>query len=331
MVKIDEQIRQLVVSKLMDGYSQVSVAAEVNIGQTTVSYIWRKYRKTRIVADAKRSGRPRKATERERRLLSMTSKRNPFLTAREVRNEAKILSDVSLTTIKRYLRESNLHGRVAAKKPLLNKVQTQKRKKWCQAYSVFSTADWSKVIYSDECRIENYSSRRTFVRRPINQRFKSRYVLKTVKYGGFSVLVWGLIKSDGTRVLIRCPQILNSVAYQSVLDRGLLGAYHYDEIFMQDGAPCHRSASTLRYLDSKNICVMSDWPPQSPDLNIIEHMWSILKVNVGKRYVMNADQLWASVKAEWDRIPNKIIEDLYGSIPRRLKLILKNKGLHSYY
>ena len=49
----------------------------------------------------------------------MTSKRNPFLTAREVRNEAKILSDVSLTTIKR----------VAAKKPLLNKVQTQKKKK----------------------------------------------------------------------------------------------------------------------------------------------------------------------------------------------------------
>ena len=32
MVKIDEQIRQLVVSKLMDGYNQVSVAAEVNIG-----------------------------------------------------------------------------------------------------------------------------------------------------------------------------------------------------------------------------------------------------------------------------------------------------------
>ena len=52
---IDEQICQLVVSKLMDGYSQVSVAAEVNIGQTTVSYIWRKYRKTRIAPDAKRS------------------------------------------------------------------------------------------------------------------------------------------------------------------------------------------------------------------------------------------------------------------------------------
>ena len=58
----------------------------------------------------------------------MTSKRNPFLTAREVRNQAKILSDVRLTTIKRYLRESNLHGRVAAKKPLLNKVQTKKEK-----------------------------------------------------------------------------------------------------------------------------------------------------------------------------------------------------------
>ena len=177
MVKIDEQIYQLVVSKLMDGYSQVSVAAEVNIG------------------GAKRSGRSRKAAERERRLLSMTSKRNPFITTKEVRNEAKILSDVSLTTIKRYLCESNLHGRVAAKKPLLNKVQTQKKKKVVSSVLSFQyRSKYSKVIYSDECRIENYSSRRTFVRRPINQRFKSRYVLKTVKHGGFFSISLGVDK-----------------------------------------------------------------------------------------------------------------------------------------
>ena len=68
MVKIDEQIRQLVVSKLMDGYSQVSMAAEVNIGQTTVSYIWRKYRKTRIVADAKKKWLPKKSYRKRKKV-----------------------------------------------------------------------------------------------------------------------------------------------------------------------------------------------------------------------------------------------------------------------
>jgi len=53
----------------------------------------------------------------------------------------------------------------------------------------------------------------------------------------------------------------------------------------------------------QKICVMSDWPPQSPDLNIIEYMWSILKSKVRKRISTNADDLLSTVKEEWDNIP----------------------------
>ena len=72
-------------------------------------------------ACSKRSDRPRKTSKRQKRLLSRISKANPFMTAREVWNESKVMPDISVTTVKRYLRESNLYGRVAAKKPMLNK------------------------------------------------------------------------------------------------------------------------------------------------------------------------------------------------------------------
>jgi len=331
MVKISEDLRKLVVRKMLDGQTQVNVAKDLNIGRTTVRYIFQKYMKTGKIVDAKRNGRPLKTTERERRLLCRTSKMNPFWTAREVWNASRSMPNVSLTTVKRYLRQNNLLGRVAARKPLLNALQIKRRIKWCKAYLAFGAPQWNKVIFSDECRIERHSSRRTFVRRPINSRFDYRYVLKTVKYGGYSVLVWGLIKADGTRMLIRCPHILNSVEYQTVLRNGLIRVYNSDEIFVQDGAPCHRSASTQQYLETKNVCVLSDWPPQSPDLNIIEHMWAILKARVAKRYCSNSGELWSIVKEEWDRIPMETVQKLYMSIPRRLKHTLANKGLHSHY
>jgi len=68
------------------------------------------------------------------------------------------------------------------------------------------------------------------------------------------VLAWELMKSDGRRRLIRCQRIMNFVEYQSVLDKVLLGSYNYDKIFVQDGTPCHQSAFTYKYLDTKNMC-----------------------------------------------------------------------------
>ena len=58
MVKISEQVRQLVVSKILDDCSQVSVAKELKIHQTSVRYIYQNFLKTGKVADAKRTGRP---------------------------------------------------------------------------------------------------------------------------------------------------------------------------------------------------------------------------------------------------------------------------------
>jgi len=64
-------------------------------------------------------------------------------------------------------------------------------------------------------------------------------------------MVWGAIKGDGSRMLIRCPIRLDSISYQAVLDEGLRDILSEASIFMQDRAPCHRSRSTARYLGRK--------------------------------------------------------------------------------
>ena len=71
--------------------------------------------KTGKVTDAKRSDRPLKTTERQKRLLCRTSDINPFMTARKVWAASRSMPNVSLATVKCYLRQSNLQQKTAAK------------------------------------------------------------------------------------------------------------------------------------------------------------------------------------------------------------------------
>ena len=138
-------------------------------------------------------------------------------------------------------------------------------------------------------------------------------------------------KSRWKSRLIKCPITLNSSAYQVVLENGLAQLYDASNIFMQDNALCHKSASTLAYIERKKVCLLSNWPPQSHDLNIIENLWAQLKRKVIERNPRNAGELWTSTKKKLDCIPNNATQSLYQSIPKRLKAVLRNHGRHCKY
>ena len=50
-------------------------------------------------------------------------------------------------------------------------------------------------------------------------------------------------------------------------------------VFMQDGAPCHTSCSSMEWLEENNVKVL-DWVGQSCDLNPIENCWTRLIANM---------------------------------------------------
>ena len=71
-----------------------------------------------------------------------------------------------------------------------------------------------------------------------------------------------------------------------------------------------------------------DWPSISPDLNPIEHLWSILKQQVEEHKVSNTHQLHDVVIEEWRRIPVTTFEALVSSRSKRVKAELENSSGH---
>ncbi len=67
-----------------------------------------------------------------------------------------------------------------------------------------------------------------------------------------------------------------------------------DFIFQQDLAPAHIAKGTKSWFNDHGVTVL-DWPANSPDLNPIENLWSIVKRKMRDTRPNNADDLKAAV------------------------------------
>ena len=101
-------------------------------------------------------------------------------------------------------------------------------------------------------------------------------------------------------------------------------------IFQQDNAPkltAHIERDWLLYYAPRQL----NSPPQSPDLNPIEHVWYVLDKKVRKYNISSRETLKAALIQAWLEITANITEHFARSMPRRLAAVIEAKdGLTKY-
>lgn len=176
------------------------------------------------------------------------------------------------------------------------------------------------------------------MRRIRGERLSTQCLKSTVKHGGGNIQVWGCFSFNGVGSLYRIKGNLEKKQYHSILQRHAIPSARRlcgrGFTLLQDNDPKHSSNLCKNYLKNKENqgeLKLMKFPPQSSDVNPIEHLWDHLKREKVKYEVTSQDRLWDVLSECWNNIKSSTLQNLVKPMPRRVQAILKAKGGHTKY
>lgn len=229
----------------------------------------------------------------------------------------------STQTLRRAMRNNNIWWKKSKSIIPLSNINKEKRLEFCRM-SLCDNVQWSNIIFSDEKRFCMDGMQNIMYGW---SKKNKRHVIMKRHSGGGSIMVWAAISMTQKSELIVVDGKLNSKGYVEVLNNGLLPIMSPNTIFQQDNAPIHVSLLTKSWFLEHNIEVLK-WPARSPDLNIIENVWSEMSRYVyenGTQY-NSISELKSAIFESWHKIDLNYIGALYKSIHRRLLNVIDRKG-----
>ena len=197
---------------------------------------------------------------------------------------------------------------------------------FAKKYKDMPLSYWRKVLWSDESKFNLKASDgiQKVWRKP-GEAYKLSCTRGTVKHGGGNIMVWGSMAYNGVGKLHFIDETMNADLYISILESNLKSSARLlrlgsNFVFQQDTAK-----KTVEFLEEQNVNVL-DWPSQSPDLNPIENLWSILDRKIGERSFTRKEALKEAVQKAWCEMDIKQTKSLVESMPTRLRLVIEAKG-----
>ena len=283
-------------------------------------------------------GRKRKTTTTDDHHLVLHSKLHRHDVSRQLLSlwKGATNKNVDVSTVRRRLLKHGMRGYVAQRKPFLTQRNRKKRLQWCRQHKAWTVEQWKQVIFCDESHFTVMNrGNRVYVRRQRNESDAPFNFQPRIQGGGGEVSVWGCITFKGVGMLVVYQGRLNANSYQEVAFRGLapsIGAAFnplLDQFMvLQDGATCHTGKGNRQWFESHGVNLLS-MPPSSPDLNIIENLWSEIDQKLIDCNYMTKKNFTEVLTNLWYQTSIKYVNALYESMPRRIEAVIKANGFSS--
>ncbi|UYV71905.1 hypothetical protein LAZ67_9001013 [Cordylochernes scorpioides] len=317
----DAFTRGMVIGLKRAGWSIRQIAADTHLGASTVHRLWRRWLEQENVAIYRNVGATRVTSARLDRRILRQAVAAPQATCTAILQHVQDTLDhsISTVTISRRLVAHGLHSCRPLRRLPLTPPNRRQRLEWCRARSTWMT-EWHRVVFSDESRFcLSSDSRRVRVWRRRGERSNPAAIVErpTVRQRG--IMVWGAIAYDSRSPLLRIQGTMTAQRYVDDVLRPVTLPYLQgvpNALYQQDNARPHTARISQQALQDVQ---MLPWPPYSPDLSPIEHVWDI----IGRRLhalpqPRSEDELWQMVEREWRAIPQDAIRTLIDSLPRRV-------------
>lgn len=243
---------------------------------------------------------------------------------------------VSTSTIRRDLKARGFVNRVRRVVPTKEARVVAARLKFCNQMSRWSADKIRKLVFSDEhwISINDYTCRTQWVKAKLCGRDLCTRQRKRLQNTA-RLQLWAAAGVDFKGPLVLFPQKgpyddgfrLNGESYVRrclvpTVPRLVAG----NRILIQDGARPHVRFSVKQYMARKKLCWVENWPPYSPDLNMIESIWPELNRRIGQKCPKSLEELVMAAKEAWDELPQAVINAHCMRFAKKVAEVARNRG-----
>lgn len=311
------------------GFSGAFIGRQLKLSRQVISKIIISWKKGEI---QKKNEKPRKGKLTAQQIYKVLKYfvDHPFHTYKQC--IVKLNLSVTKNTVRKVLNENGIRNRVACEKPFLTLLNQLKRLRFALKYQHYTVNDWQQVSFLDEKTIQSYRNGRVMVKRRINERFNSDKMVATEKQNSKNkVNLVGVVSHSGPNKLYSVSTKLTGKEFKQLVKMKLKNALR--GTVLMDNAPIHNEG--VKHLLDSGFQVLLDFPPKSPDINIIENVWSLLQriVNRKLRHVIvsTKEELINLIDESWQEVPVNFIDKCIESMPRRLRNVIQMKGKMTLY